>query len=121
MTKRTFALVCLVCFGTLAAVALPSHHTAGIPTDAGALNVTIQEWTVPTKGAHPHDPAVGADGALWFTEQMVNKLGRLDPKTGEFKEYPLATDKNSGPHGLVADKEGNIWFTANFGDRKSVV
>src|SRR5260221_13526739 len=115
MTKRTFALVCLVCLGTLAAVALPSYHAAGISADAGALNVTIQEWTVPTKGAHPHDPAVGADGALWFTEQMVNKLGRLDPKTGEFKEYPLAADKNSGPHGLVADKEGNIWFTANFG------
>src|SRR5258708_34290393 len=105
MTKRTFALVCLVCFGTLAAVALPSHHTAGIPTDAGALNVTIQEWTVPTKGAHPHDPAVGAEGALWFTEQMVNRLGRLDPKTGEFRENPLATDKNAGPHGLVAARE----------------
>ncbi|HTA57712.1 MAG TPA: hypothetical protein VK805_06150, partial [Candidatus Baltobacteraceae bacterium] len=115
MTKRTFALVCLLCLGTIAAVALPGHHAVGDPTDDGALNVTIQEWAVPTKGAHPHDPAVGADGALWFTEQMVNKLGRLDPKTGEFKEYPLATDKNSGPHGLVADKEGNIWFTANFG------
>src|ERR1700751_130021 len=115
MTKKTVVLVCLVGLGTIAAVALPNHHTAGIPADVGALNVTIQEWAVPTKGAHPHHPAVGADGALWFTEQMVNKLGRLDPKTGEFKEYPLATDKNSGPHGLVADKEGNIWFTANFG------
>jgi len=46
---------------------------------------------------------------------MVNKLGRLDPKTGEFKEYPLVEGKNSGPHGLVADRDGNIWFTANFG------
>jgi virginiamycin B lyase len=46
---------------------------------------------------------------------MANKLGRLDPKTGEFKEYPLVEGKNSGPHGLVADREGNIWFTANFG------
>src|SRR5882762_7713043 len=110
MTKRTFALICLVCLGTIAAIALPNHPPASSPADAATLHVTIQEWTVPTKGAHPHDPAVGVDGALWFTEQMVNKLGRLDPKTGEFKEYPLATDKNSGPHGLVADNEGNIWF-----------
>jgi virginiamycin B lyase len=58
---------------------------------------------------------VGPDGSLWFTEQMVNKLGRLDPKTGEFKEYPLVEGKNSGPHGMVADRDGNIWFTANFG------
>ncbi len=79
------------------------------------LNVTIREWDVPTKGAHPHDPAVGPDGALWFTEQMANKLGRLDLATGTFKEYSLVEGKNSGPHGLVADQEGNIWYTANFG------
>jgi len=84
-------------------------------SEVGELKVTIREWAVPTKGAHPHDPAVGADGALWFTEQMANKLGRLDPATGSFKEYALVEGKNSGPHGLVADKDGNIWYTANFG------
>jgi virginiamycin B lyase len=81
--------------------------------DVGELKVTIHEWDVPTKGAHPHDPAVGMDGALWFTEQMQNKIGRVDPATGAFKEYPLNVE-NSGPHGLVADREGNIWFTGNF-------
>jgi virginiamycin B lyase len=45
---------------------------------------------------------------------MANKLGRLDPGTGTFKEYSLVAGKNSGPHGLVADKDGNIWYTANF-------
>ena len=39
-------------------------------------------------------------------------LGRLDPSTGEFKEYPVKVAR-SGPHGLVADKDGNIWFTAS--------
>jgi streptogramin lyase len=76
----------------------------------GDLNVKIREWDVPTKGAHPHDPAVAPDGSLWFTEQMVSKLGRLDPATGDFKEYPLQ-GKNDGPHGLVADSDGNIWYT----------
>ena len=51
--------------------------------------------------------------ALWFTEQMTNKIGRLDPKSGAFKEYPLKLE-DSGPHGLVSDREGNIWFTGNF-------
>ena len=115
MSKRTFVLLCLACLGTLVTAALPSHRSASSSVEVSELQVRIQEWAVPTKGAHPHDPAVGADGALWFTEQMVNKIGRLDPNSGDFKEYPLATDKNSGPHGLVADKDGNIWFTANFG------
>ncbi len=77
----------------------------------GTLNVRIVEYDVPTSKSRPHDPAVAPDGSLWYTGQAANKLGRLDPKSGEFKEYPLKTP-NSGPHGLVADKDGNIWFTA---------
>jgi len=77
----------------------------------GMLDVQIQEYEVPTPKSRPHDPAVAPDGSLWYTGQGANKLGRLDPKTGEFKEYPLKTP-DSGPHGLVADKDGNIWFTA---------
>jgi virginiamycin B lyase len=78
---------------------------------ATADKVTIKEWDVPTPNSRPHDPAVAPDGALWYTGQRANKLGRLDPQTGQFKEYPLKTP-GSGPHGLVADSEGNIWFTA---------
>ncbi len=74
----------ILCLG----VALGSR-AAGPATEVSELKATIREWDVPTKGAHPHDPAVGADGALWFTEQMVSKIGRLDPKTGAFKEYAL--------------------------------
>ena len=33
-------------------------------------------------------------------------------KTGAFKEFALQTPE-SGPHGLTADTDGNIWFTAN--------
>jgi hypothetical protein len=92
-----------------------SSHPPATLTEVAELSVTIRQRAVPAIDAHPHDPAVGPDGSLWFTEQMVNKLGRLDPKTGEFKEYPLVEGKNSGPHGMVADRDGNIWFTANFG------
>src|SRR6202171_4074977 len=78
----------------------------------GELKATIKEWDVPTKGAHPHDPALAPDGSMWFTEQLQNKLGRLDPASGAFKEYVLKIE-DSGPHGLVADSNGNIWFTGN--------
>jgi virginiamycin B lyase len=53
------------------------------------------------------------DGALWYTGQFANVLGRLDPHTGEIKEYRLKTP-NAGPHGLAADTDGNIWYTGNF-------
>ena len=105
--RKFLSIIFVVLVGAAMAAALPR------PADVPELKVTIHEWPVPTKGAHPHDPAVGADGALWFTEQMQNKIGRLDPATGEFKEFSLRV-ADSGPHGLVSDPAGNIWFTGNF-------
>jgi len=80
---------------------------------ASNINVNFHEFDVPTPNSRPHDPAVAPDGALWYTGQLANKLGRVDPKTGVIKEYQLKT-ADSGPHGLTADADGNIWFTANF-------
>ena len=80
---------------------------------AAAAAVRIQEWSIPAADRFPHDPAVAPDGSLWYTGMGSNTLGRLDPKSGQFRSYPLKTP-DSGPHGLVADREGNIWFTANY-------
>lgn len=80
---------------------------------AKALDVTIREWSVPTPNSGPHDPAVAQDGSLWWTGQLSNRLGRLDPATGMMREYPLKTP-NTGPHGLAFDRDGNVWFTGNY-------
>jgi virginiamycin B lyase len=79
----------------------------------GKIEITIDEWSVPSEKTRPHDPAVDVRGAAWYTGQMKNVLGRLDPATGKIQEFALPTP-NSGPHGLVSDAQGNIWYTANF-------
>ena len=88
----------------------PSGRTAAkiVP---GTAKVNIREWMVPTLGSRPHDPLASADGNIWWTGQYASRLGRLDVKTGDLKEFPLKTPE-SGPHGLVEDRSGNIWFTA---------
>jgi len=102
------AVAALVCTG------LPTRAQDRVLRSALAqLNISFVEWTVPTKGSHPHDPLAAADGSIWYTGQMASTLGRLDPNTGTFKEYRTQTPA-CGPHGLVADEAGNIWFTANF-------
>jgi len=79
----------------------------------GPVDVTITEWIAPTLGSRPHDPLTAADGSLWWAGQYANRLGRVDPVTGDIKEFPLKTP-NSGPHGLIEDGAGNIWFTGNY-------
>jgi len=78
----------------------------------GPVQVAIREWQVPIPGSRPHDPLATRDGAIWYTGQMTNRLGRVDPKTGQVKEYPLKSPL-TGPHGLVEDRDGNIWYTGN--------
>ncbi|MBV8964508.1 MAG: hypothetical protein JO068_06000 [Hyphomicrobiales bacterium] len=80
---------------------------------AGPVQISFKEWTVPTRGSHPHDPLASLDGTIWYTGQMDNALGHIEPTSGRITLYHLDTP-NSGPHGLVADRGGNIWFTANF-------
>ena len=79
----------------------------------GNVDVSFQEWKVPTPGSRPHDPLAAPDGTIWYSAHMASLLGHIDPKTGEIKEYRTPTPA-SGPHGLIMDKQGNIWFTANF-------
>jgi virginiamycin B lyase len=94
------------------AKAFPEKPRPAAKEIAGPVQATIKEWPVATPGSRPHDPLATRDGAIWYTGQLSNKLGRLDPKTGQIKEYKL--DEQTGPHGLVEDKSGNIWFTGNF-------
>ncbi|MBI4500724.1 MAG: cytochrome C [Gemmatimonadetes bacterium] len=79
---------------------------------SGPVKVSIEEWLLPSLGSRPHDPLAAADGSIWWTGMFANVLGRLDPRTGAMKEFPLKTPA-SGPHGLAADQAGNIWYTAN--------
>src|SRR6476619_4936093 len=79
---------------------------------AGPVKARIDLWDVPTQGSRPHDPRAAKDGSIWWTGQLANKLGRIDPKTGTIREYTLKS-AHTGPHGLAEDKDGNIWFTGN--------
>src|SRR5690242_10438073 len=88
----------------------PRPAAAIIP---GPAEATIREWPVPTPGSRPHDPVAAHDGSIWYSGQLANAVGRLDPKTGEFKEFHLKRPQTA-PHGITEDKDGNIWFTGNF-------
>jgi virginiamycin B lyase len=91
----------------------PGRSNPAGATIPGPADVSFKEWTTPTPGSRPHDPLAALDGTIWYTAQMANALGHVDPVTGRITEYRLDTPM-SGPHGLVADRDGEIWFTANF-------
>ena len=78
---------------------------------AGGESVKITEWVTPTLGQRTRDPIEARDGSIWWTGMWASLVGRLDPATGEMKEYPLPP--TARPHGIAEGPQGNIWYTGN--------
>jgi virginiamycin B lyase len=78
---------------------------------AGDAEITFQEWNVPTLGQRPRDPLQTPDGTIWWAGMYGSLIGRLDPKTGDMREYPL--DPSARPHSVIDNRDGNIWYTGH--------
>ena len=54
-----------------------------------------------------------AQGNAWLTDRgFPNRLVKLDPRTGEQKDYQMP-DPTGGIHDLLVDREGHIWLVNN--------
>jgi streptogramin lyase len=62
---------------------------------------------------YPTDQAgritAGPDGALWFTETVAGKIGRITT-AGVLTEYAIPA-ANSYPYGITTGPDGALWFT----------
>ena len=67
----------------------------------------IQEFLVPTTNAVPNAIVLGPDGALWFTETVGQKIGRVTTN-GAFTEYVVPTGTNL--QGITVGPDGALWF-----------
>ena len=113
MIRASKAVACLttlvVAFGVIAATPLMSQAQRA---SASADTVVLSEWNVPWGAAtRPRDPAVGADGRIWFVGQEGNYVARFDPATAKFTRIEI--DAGTNPHTVNVDRDGNAWYTGN--------
>src|SRR5260370_760921 len=67
----------------------------GAVTPAAAEHFT--EFPIPTGSSFPQGITAGPDGALWFTENGSNKIGRITTAGGIFEiTIPTANSQSSG-------------------------
>ncbi|HZN95229.1 MAG TPA: hypothetical protein VFB81_21105, partial [Myxococcales bacterium] len=55
----------------------------------------FRRFVVPDRSEYPSWLAVDADGGVWYTGFLGNRVGRLDPETGTFVELPLPRRKST--------------------------
>jgi virginiamycin B lyase len=83
-----------------------------------AVNGRVTEYVIPSTPTSPTCPgatstvpqgiATGSDGAIWFTEECGNRIGRI-AADGQIIEYPVPTP-DSHPLGITAGSDGALWF-----------
>jgi virginiamycin B lyase len=78
--------------------------------DPMAPEPQIVQFAIPTADSRPAGIAFAGDGSLWFTEQNPDNIGRYDPASGLFTEYPLET-QGSMPFDITVGPDGKIYFT----------
>ena len=94
-----------------------SYEFKTFPRPTGrAARAIITEYDLPRQECQPHDVVVDRDGMVWygdFGNNLNASLGRLNPQTGEVKEWqvPLLKPKASKSMlDLRLDKDGNLWM-----------
>ena len=86
-----------------------------LPRPNGAdTQVIYTTYDLPRPDAAPHDEAFDADGNVWYSDFNTQYIGKLNPKTGEVKEYdvPLRRPNGVAQGGLQIDLDptGKVWF-----------
>jgi virginiamycin B lyase len=71
--------------------------------------MAVREYVLPDPKARPRRLAITPDDAIWYADFGRGYLGRLDPATGEVKEWPSPSGPRSQPYGMVFTK-GALWY-----------
>ncbi|MGZ5079444.1 MAG: carboxypeptidase regulatory-like domain-containing protein [Usitatibacter sp.] len=91
-----------------------SYELKTFPRPTGEATLAVYtEYDLPRKLAQPHDVILDDRGRIWYSSFGEQKIGRVDPASGEVKEYDLAISKPDYPTGVLAlrgDREGKLWL-----------
>src|SRR5688572_7554553 len=74
----------------------------------------VTVFPIPRQPSVIHDVNIDSKGNAWYGNSAWNYIGKLDPKTGEFSEWPLppVTKLGRGVRGILdhaLDPDDNLW------------
>ena len=86
-----------------------------LPKDSPGEGQNDPQWARDRVSRYGQDPRFDADGNVWLVDRGVpHRLVKLDPRTGEQKEWRYPDPRN-GNHEILIDPEGMIWLPEHRG------
>jgi virginiamycin B lyase len=89
----------------------PAHNPRPARLLSGSLNVSFREWTAQQLGQRARDPVEATDGSIWYVGQRSDRIGRINPRTGDVREWALPA--GALPHSVNVDAQGGVWYMGN--------
>lgn len=87
--------------------------TQGVLVRYDPVALTLERFALAEYTNGPSLLALGADGAMWFTEKMGNKIGRIATEApelvGSVTQYAVPTPR-AGLYGIAPGPDGAMWF-----------
>jgi virginiamycin B lyase len=97
---------------------LPQYKSLARTFDDDAMNIVYVEYDLPGPNRMPWSAAPDKEGHVWMPYYgRANKIGRLDPETGEVREYEVPNPKTDAIHSAYPAADGTVWL-AEFGVNK---
>ena len=75
---------------------------------------TVTEFDIPTASSTAQDIVLGPDGKLWFTENAVDKIGRVTPGNPPLIEEFAVPTNFVEPLNITVGPDNKIWFSGKF-------
>ena len=90
---------------------MPGYKDTVRPVSSDALNIVYVEYELPGPNRMPFSAAPDKDGNLWIPYYgPANKIARLNPTTGEVKEFPVPNVGTAAIHSAVPAADGSVWL-----------
>jgi virginiamycin B lyase len=93
-----------------------TNHVVRI--DPETLEITRFEKA--DEGSRSRRIAITDDGAVWYGDEARGYLGRVDPATGEVREFAMPGGGDARPYALTRDDRGVLWISQTGPDKRLV-
>src|SRR6266851_4992907 len=95
-----------LCLGAVAAIATLLQPVSSAAAAGHTVSQVVAQAASPI--SRPQGITAGPDGALWFTNQGTDSIGRIST-AGAVNTF--TGNGISGPHEITAGPDGALWFT----------
>src|SRR6202521_5926506 len=91
---------------------MPGYKETLRPFSSDAMNIVYVEYDMPGPSRMPFSAAPAKVGNIWIPNfGIANKITRLDPKTGEMKDFSVPNIGTAAVHSAVPAADGSVWLT----------